>query len=279
MSEHRIATPVGELDVRVVESRGGLPTALLWHSLFVDSRTWHRVEDELAGVRRLVIVTGPGHGTSGDLGARYTMEDCASAGLAVLDMLAPHDPVDWVGNAWGGHVGIIVAARHPDRCRTLVTVGTDVHSYRLRGRLKTWALLALYRVLGPSRFLRDGVVDALLSPRTRAEDEAAVELVRDCFVSADRRGLANAIVSISLRRRDLTPLLPAVRAPTLFVTGDAHPDWTERPARAAAGLLPQGSVAVLDASAYLGPLERPREVSRLVRDFWKVHAPRPSAAA
>ena len=28
------------------------------------------------------------------------------------------EPVDWVGNAWGGHVGIVFAATWPDRCRT-----------------------------------------------------------------------------------------------------------------------------------------------------------------
>ena len=58
---HRILTRVGELAVRV---RGEGPAAVLWHSLFVDERSWQRVEDDLARDRRLVIVTGPGHGAS-----------------------------------------------------------------------------------------------------------------------------------------------------------------------------------------------------------------------
>ncbi len=56
---HRIATRVGSLAVRV---RGDGRPAVLWHSLFVDERSWQRVEDELARDRRLVIITGPGHG-------------------------------------------------------------------------------------------------------------------------------------------------------------------------------------------------------------------------
>ena len=41
------------------------------------------------------------------------------------------DPVDWVGNAWGGHVGIRLATGA--RLRTLTTIGTPVQGFTLRG--------------------------------------------------------------------------------------------------------------------------------------------------
>ena len=272
MSTHEVQSRVGRLKVTVVDEGVHQSTALLWHSLFVDERTWERVVPDLAQDRRLVLVTGPGHGTSGDPGHRYSMEDCAEAALEVLDRVGPQGPVDWVGNAWGGHVGTVFAAAHPGRVRTLVAAGTPVHPYPIRDRLRTQALLVLYRTLGPTRYLADAVVDALLSDRTRTEDPAAVDLVRDCFIGADRRGLANAIVSISLRRSDLAPLLPSVLAPTLLVTGDAHPDWSPAQMRAAAALIPQGSSHVVAGSAYLTPLEAPAELSRCIREFWSSHA-------
>lgn len=260
-----VATRVGSLHV---ESIGAGPPAVLWHSLFVDSRSWHRVVDELARDHRLVLITGPGHGPSGDPGRHYSMEDCADAASSVLDALGIEEPVDWVGNAWGGHVGIVLAAEQPQRFRTLTTVGTPVHSYTLRGRAETRAMLALHRLFGPTRFLRDSVTEALLSERTRAQDPAAVDLVRDCFTKADRAGLRNAVVSISLRRRDLGPLLPSIQVPTLFVTGSEHRDWTPELASNASRSLPRGSVGVLEGAAYLGPLEQPRQFIRLVRKFW-----------
>ena len=91
---HTVATKVGPLAVRV---RGQGPTAVLWHSLFVDERSWARVENELATQRRLVIITGPGHGASGDPGRRYTLDDCAEAAGTVLDTVGPSEPVDWLG--------------------------------------------------------------------------------------------------------------------------------------------------------------------------------------
>lgn len=272
--ERFVQTPVGRLAVRVVDTGPGMPTAVLWQSLFVDGRSWSRIEEELEGDRRLVLITGPGHGRSGDPGRRYTNEECAEAAAHVVDALGIREPVDWVGNAWGGHVGILFAARWPERCRTLVTVGTPVHAYSPGSRAKVGALLLAYRLLGPAPFLRDGVVDALLSARTRAEDHEAVELVRDCFTNTDRALLGNAVVSISLRRRDLTPVLSQVQAPTLFITGAEHPDWTADQARRASELLPHGKTAILEDSAYLGPLEAPEECARLVREFWAAHGAR-----
>lgn len=263
---NRIQTPVGDLEV--LDTGGDRPVAVLWHSLFVDHRSWSRVVDRLAVDRRLILITGPGHGASADPGHRYTLADCADAARVVLDELSVTGPVDWLGNAWGGHVGILFAAGRPDRCRTLTTVGTPVHAYSARGRLKVSVLLAAHRVAGPAPFLVDAVVGTLLSPRTREQDPEAVALTRDCFRRADRGGLRNAVVSISLRRPDLTAQLSGIQVPTLFVTGSEHSDWTPDQAGKAARRLAHGSVSVLDGAAYLGPLEAPDECARVIREFW-----------
>ena len=269
MSERMIETTVGSLKVRVEGATSGRATAVLWHSLFVDERTWDRVVPDLAQDRRLVIITGPGHGASGDPGRRYTMQDCADAAADVLHASGITDPVDWVGNAWGGHVGLVLAARRPALIRTLITAGTPVHPYPLPERLQTQLLLLpLYRLLGPVGLLTTAVVEALLSESTRAHDTAAASLVRDCFTGADRTRMANAVVSVSLRREDLTPLLGSVPAPTLFLTGSAHPDWSPEKTKAAAARLPRGASGVVDDAAYLLPLEAPAAFTRLVRQFW-----------
>ena len=261
---HRVATCVGPLSVRVVGD--GAP-AVLWHSLFVDGQSWQRVEAELARDRRLVIVDGPGHGESGDPGRRYTLDDCAAAAEEVLEALDLREPVDWIGNAWGGHVGIVFAASRPDRCRTLVTLGTPVQSYGPSEQVQLRVLLAVYRAIGMAGFIEHGIVDVLLSPRTRSADPAVADLVGRCLRAMDRRALGNAMLSISLGRPDLAPRLPSVRCPTLFVTGPDHAEWTPAQAEAACRLLPRGSVAVVPDTAYLTPLEAPATTIELVRQF------------
>ena len=260
-----VDTVVGRL--AVTTSGMGAP-AVLWHSLFVDERSWQRVTAELAVDRRLIVITGPGHGRSSDLGRRYSLGECARSAAQVLDSLGVAEPVDWVGNAWGGHVGVRFATQHPRRVRSLVTLGTPVQALSTSERAQMRVLLAAHRILGPAGFITDGVVEALLSAATRAGDSEAVGLVRDCFVQADRRRLRNAVVSISLGREDLATLLPHVTAPALMITGADHGGWTPAQAAAAVAALPHGRVAVVPDAAYLVPLEQPAATVALVRDFW-----------
>ncbi len=264
---HDVETAVGRLAVWV---RGNGPTAVLWHSLFVDERSWSRVENELAKQRRLVVITGPGHGRSSDPGRRYNLDECASAAGGVLDALkadgevAAGAPVDWVGNAWGGHVGIVFA----ERCRTLATFGTPVQAMAPLERAESAALVAAFRLLGLTPFLRHSVVEVLLSQHTRRSDAEAVALIEDHLSAADRKRLVNAMVSVMLRRRDLAARLPLISAPTLFVTGAAHATWTQQRAEAASRLLPHGQVAVVADTAYLIPLEDSATTIRLLTQLW-----------
>ncbi|MEU1972041.1 alpha/beta fold hydrolase [Microbacterium sp. NPDC019599] len=262
---HRIQTAVGELSVRVV---GSGPPALLWHSLFVDSTSWDRILPALEPKRRLVLIDGPGHGRSGDSGHRYTLTDCATAAWQVLDELSITAPVDWVGNAWGGHVGILAAVGHPERVRSLVTLSTPVRSYRPEARRRVRLLTAAYRLLGPVDFLVDGVAEVQLSPATRQKDPDAVALQRDLLKAAHRRSLANAIRSISIHREDLTPQLARLRVPTLFVTGMDHDDFPPDEARAAIALVRGGLVEIVEDAAKLIPLEQPARTAELVLNFW-----------
>ena len=266
MSErHSIETTVGTLAVRVV---GDGPTAVLWPSLFMDERSWDRLLPTLTQDRRLVIINGPGHGASGDPGRRYSNHDCVTAAGQVLDRLAVDGPVDWVGNAWGGHVGLRFAADRPTQCRSLITLGTPVTALTRSERRRTYPLLMVYGVFGPIELVLSGVAEVLLSAHTRAHDPEAVELVRDSLRHANRRMLRNAVVSISLRREDLTDLLSQIATPTLLITGSDHSGFTPGQAEAAARLTQTGRAAVVPDAAYLVPLEAPAVTSTLICEFW-----------
>ena len=178
-----IATRVGALCVRGV---GSGPPAVLWHSLFVDSTTWQRVEGRLGAERRLIVIDGPGHGWSGDAGRDYTLDDCAGAASDVLEQLGIPGPVDWLGNAWGGHVGALFAVSEPDRCRSLIAVCTPVHALEPAVRRQMRASIPVYRLLGPIRpFVRTLTHGGLLRPHPNPED---AQVVADAFRRADRRG-------------------------------------------------------------------------------------------
>lgn len=262
---YRIQTAVGALNVRVT---GTGPPALLWHSLFIDTTSWDRLLPSFIPERRLVLIDAPGHGTSGDPGRRYNLTDCATAAIEVLDELGIDAPVDWVGNAWGGHVGILAAVQHPARIRSLITLSTPVRSYSPKARREVRLLTAAYLLLGPVGFLVEGVAEVQLSQATRQTDPEAVAQQLRFLRTAHRGRLANAIQSISIHREDLTALLASIDVPTVFVTGTEHDDFPPDEARATIALVPGGRVEIVEHAAKLVPLEQPSRTAEIILGFW-----------
>lgn len=286
ISATTVPTRLGPLHV---QTAGSGPPAVLWHSLFADSTTWARVRQPLASVRRLVLIDGPGHGPNPPVSRRFTLDDCAGAAADVLDHLGIGEPADWLGNAWGGHVGIVFAAACPGRCRTLTAIGAPLHALTPPERRKTAFLASAYQICGPVRPLVNPLTDALLGPRARADDPEGAAIVAGAFRRASRRGMYTAIRSVSLGRPDLTPVLGTIATPALLTTGAHDPMWTTSNARAAASRLINGALVLLPGAGHIGPLlQAPTDVADLVTGFWRdpatqlAHyrgAPAPPAAA
>ena len=261
-----VPTRLGPLQV---ETAGSGPPAVLWHSLFVDSTTWARVRQPLASARRLLLIDAPGHGHNPPAGHRYTLDDCAGAAIDVLDHLGIGEPVDWVGNAMGGHVGIPFAVTYPGRCRSVATIGSPVHALTPPERRKMAVLSRVYQLTGPVPPLVNLLTDVLLGPHAPTADPKAAALVGAAFRRASRRGMSGAIQSVSLHRPDLTPLLPAITAPVLICAAADDPYWTPADAARAASRLPNGAAATLPGSGHIAPLfEAPPAVAGLLIAFW-----------
>ena len=261
-----ITTRLGPLHVQVT---GSGPPALLWHSLFVDSTTWDRLRPRLAADRRLVLVDGPNHGDNPRQESSFTLDDCVGVAVDILDHLNIYGPVDWLGNAWGGHVGILFAAAHPERCRTVMAIGAPIPALSAGERRKIQLLAALFLVGGSRSVLRP-LLDALVGNAIRAEDPDGAAIVANAFSRAGHNGMYDAVRWLSLRRTDLTPVLERLDTPTLLVTAKTDPMWTLPAAHAAATHLRHGSVAVLPGTGHIGPLlEATPEAAELISAFWR----------
>ncbi|MBW0092358.1 alpha/beta hydrolase [Pseudonocardia sp. KRD-184] len=270
-----ITTAAGRLHVRTI---GSGPPALLWHSMLVDCRQWSRITARLAQHRTLVLVDGPGHGRSGPPPCGTGLADCADAAAQVLTHLGL-GAVDWVGNAWGGHVGLVLAARRPDLCRTLTAVAAPPTPLPPAQRRRIGRLVTAYRLLGAARPLRSAVATSLLSPATAATDPAAVALVTDAFAAAPRTGMHRVMTEMMLRRPDLTAEVSRIAAPTLLVAGAQDPIWSPARAAAAAAAMPRATAAGVDGAGHLPPLEAPDAFADLVLGLWDGGLPGVSAPA
>lgn len=268
MAVERVATDVGALRVQTL---GAGPPVVLWHSLFLDSRSWNGVAEELAGTRTVVVIDGPSHGGSEPIGRDFSFADCVTAAESVLDALGIAEPVDWVGNAWGGHVGIQLAVHSPERLRTLTTIGTPAHAVRAIERwTKVWPLVQLYRVTGPHALLIKPLSDALVGRESYSAAPALADEVMSAFTGADRSSMFRAMRSMMLNRPDMAADMARVAAPVLLMAGrDDITGWRPADAQVVADGMADATVVGVQGSGHSSPLLVDRDtVVAALRRFW-----------
>jgi pimeloyl-ACP methyl ester carboxylesterase len=244
---------------------------VLWHSLFVDSRSWGPLVDQLAEHGTVLTIDGPSHGRSEPVIHEFELDQCVPAAMQVLDDLGLAEPVHWVGNAWGGHVGLMLAARFPERLRTLATIGTPVQPFSLGEKLtKGWPLVELYRWAGPTRFILGQLSASLLGSEAVARDPELAATILSSFASADRRGMLCAMRSLMLHRTSAESLLPDVGVPTLVLSvRDDVMGWRPDEARRTCAAMPDCRVEEVAGTGHISPLlVDPDRVRSLLLEFW-----------
>ena len=267
----RIDTELGWLAAQVVA--GPPRVAVLWHSMFTDSRSWGRVVDDLRQKRTLVLVDGWSFGASADLDRVVDKfnDRCVQAAVAVVSQVQDElfaGPVDWLGNAWGGHVGLQLAAVRPELVRSLITVSTPVQAASPSMRRQVRMLLPVYRAIGMRGPVRQGLLDAMLTDLIRRTDPEAVDALVAPMSRANRRAIARTAHSGILTRADLAWAAARVRCPTLMIATDDRGEWSPSACAETAAAMEDGRSAVLTGSRALPSLECPTELAALVTDFW-----------
>lgn len=271
MTVVQVSTELGPLSVRVTGGGGDRPDrpVVAWHSLFVDSTSWDRLLPALRH-RPFYAIDAPSSGASAPLCRPVDIEACAEAAVDVVTALADRlaGPVHWLGNAWGGHVGMVLAATRPDLVRSLAAVSAPTFPVPSAQRTQIRALLPLYRVIGARGPVRSAILETILTDRSRNEDPDLVALIDECLARAGSRATVAAVRTAALNRTDLEWAARRISRPTLLVATEDRGEWTVEQARAAAALMPDARVASIVGARVIPALERPTELAAVLNRFW-----------
>jgi 3-oxoadipate enol-lactonase len=232
--------------------RGALLVFL--HGAGSNAHTWRRQLEHFEAVHSALAVDFPGHGRSGsteglpDLDAHVRCLDGIATALRLR-------PFVLVGRAMGGAVAIAFALAHPERVRALVLVATPARFEIPTESLDTWRNVTMGRATQPFS-------PALFSPKVD------MAVMREAFmeqVKTDPRvRYTDLLASNGL---DFSDRLPALRLPTLVITGrDDHFAPPEK-AEAVQRLVPGARLAVIDDAGHTLSSEQPEAFNRAVEGF------------
>lgn len=276
----RIPTELGELAVHVVgdgrrgdQLGGGRPAGTAsrpdtvgWHSMFVDSRSWSRLIALLPD-RRFYLIDAPSCGASERLSGAVDISACTRAAAEVVGALGLSE-VDWIGNAWGGHVGIELAATRPDLVRSLIAISAPTFPIPMSLRAQVRLLLPIYRVFGARGPVGSTIMQTLLTDETRRSDAEVVELLDACLAESGVDAV-DAITTCILNRTDLLWAARRVTCPTLFVTTDDRGEWTSEQARGVVDQMVNASLTEIVGARVIPALEQPAPLAEAMTTFWE----------
>ena len=265
-----IATSLGRLAVwdsgPPVTEQGSAVTLALWPSIFSDHSIYSALIDRWRGKRRLILIDGPGHGSSEGVASRvFAMDECAQAMKAVLDALSVSEAVVG-GTSWGGLVAGEFALRYPQHTRGVIMMNTPFlvapDGPSLAEKMITWAS---GNVLS-TRLFTSGVARSFFLPKTRVEYGPVIAQFHAGLRQSDPAALSNAIRSVLLERKPLADRLLNINAPTLVIAGLRDEMYPLNRQRSAAATLPHGRIEVVD-SAHISVVDQPTRVAEFIEVF------------
>lgn len=205
---------------------------LLLHGFPQRGTAWDAVAGRLATKGYRVLAPdqrgySPGARPSGR--RAYTLDEIAGDALAVVDeLVGPGERVHVGGHDWGASVAWRLAARHPERLRSLSAVSVPPAAAFGRALLTTrqflasWYLFAFQLPWWPERMLAAGErgFSTRLAASLRRSGQSVTAARRDATGLADPAALTAALQWYRAMFVERSAAEPRVRVPTLFVWSD-----------------------------------------------------------
>ncbi|HEX7616712.1 MAG TPA: alpha/beta hydrolase [Thermoanaerobaculia bacterium] len=247
---------------------GDGPPLLLLNGGMMSLSAWEPVARRFAARHRVVRCDFRGQLLSpGE--PRASMEDHADDVAALLDALG-ETRVDVIAASFGAYVGLLLAAHHPARVRSLVAATvTDVADEGLGepgARLAEAVHAAAHG--GDRTAVYDAIVHLAYTPEwqaARAEELAArreqVGLLPDAWFTG-LEGLLGALVQVDLR-----PVLPKIACPVLVLAAGRDAAMPLERTQAVADAIPGANLVVVPGSGHALIVEREDEFVLLAERF------------
>jgi pimeloyl-ACP methyl ester carboxylesterase len=254
------------------------PVLLLAHGFPLDHSMWERQVEAFKDDYRLIVPDLRGHGQTQAPQGPYRIDQMADDLRALLQALGVKKIV-LAGLSMGGYVALSFCHIYPQIVRALVLADTRAAADTPQVRVNRQIMVERVRA-GKQAAIVEEMLPSLLAASTLQDKPQVVEHVRRVMNDTPPEGFIGALQGMA-ERRDATPLLSGIVAPTLIAVGE-H-DALTPPAQAKDMQLaimaprrgrisrrtvpPPVTLALIPQAGHLAPLENPGAFNQVLRQF------------
>ena len=249
-----------EMHYEITAPERGNPVLCI-HGLGSSTDDWKPQIAALSRHHTVITYDVRGHGQSGKPRGRYSVKLFAEDAASLIKHLEP-GPVHVLGISMGGMLAFQLAVDFPELVRSLVIVnsGPEMVLRTWKQRVAIYQRFVIVRMMGMKK-MGQVLASALLpKPEHTTERATFVERWARNDPGAYLRSL-RALIGWSVSDR-----LTTIRCPTLIVSADQ--DYTPVSYKEYyTKLIPGATLAVVEDSRHMLPVERPDEFNRVVMAF------------
>jgi len=239
---------------------------LLLPGLACDGEVWKHQTRRLAEIATVQIA---------DYGASDSIKKMAEAALG-------RAPARFAlaGHSMGGRVAFEIVRRVPERVSGLALLDTAYRPFAggdhgERERAERLRLVVIARSQGMRAMARDWVQNMVHPSRLR--DKVLIDSIIEMLARMSPEIYAGQIKAL-LERPNATPVLSAIRCPTLVLCGREDSWSTLLTHKEMAARIPQSKLVVIENCGHMAPMERPERVTAALLDwFCRLASPFPLA--
>jgi len=247
-----------------VTGRAGGPPVLWIQGLGADKHGWDLQRLAFSLSHRCIALDNRGAGRSDKPTTPFTLEDMTTDAIAVLDD-AGLETAHVVGASMGGAIAQLLAARHPERVRSLTLTCTSCrhHAWR-RELLDSWRTAALERGMGA---MTSQAARWVIGPRSFRRIMPAVGWLGPLAFGRPRHAFASQVDAILSVDDTLADELGAITAPTLVIVGNQDILTPRGDSEELAELIPTAELVVISGAAHGLMVEHASTYNRILGDF------------
>jgi 3-oxoadipate enol-lactonase len=235
---------------------------VLNNGVFMTTASWAFQMPDLAARHRVLAYDMRGQGQSAHPEGEYSFEQHADDLAALMDALGlPHAHL--VGTSYGGELNLVMARRHPGRCRSLVIIASVAHSEApLTEMIARWRSAA---VAGDPVAFFEAIAPDVYSPAFLAAHPQWPAQAAQRAATFDLRAATRLIDSFL--RLDERAALGDLRLPTCVVSAEHDVLKPRAYGEALHAAIPGSEFHLVPHAGHAVVFERPAEINSIVLGF------------
>ena len=249
----------------------GPETIVFSHGLLWSHKMFAEQIDFLKKKYTIIAYDHRGQGESEPTEGPYDLDLLTQDAFELIEKVACR-PVHFVGLSMGGFVGMRLAARYPDKVKSLVLLATSAHPEPVENLPKYRFLNGIVKWFGVIPKVASEVMKIMFA-QSWLENPKNKEAYKKWFkeLQRNKRSITRSVEAV-IYRKGVEEEIRHIQCPTMVVVGDEDVATKPEKAKFIQMSIPNAVLHMVPGAGHSSSIEKPEDINRLIGEWMETHS-------